>query len=224
VSRLVPRNQSGKLSGQLQDAVSQDPGKPPENPKFGCFPRFLGIGGLEGSWDGRGRPGAQFLIVYILVSSKPALQNPVILVFGMGVAKTARKTANSGQFSATFYGLFPDPHFFTKFVTFHVLEHVFSLFVKSRKSELQTPNSQVPGNGWFGAVWSSFPGPAPDWGLGRGLGGSLGSSLEQLPRSCSRLPPDCHQTATRLRHRFGVCHQTDLTWRKSVLPRSQAGC
>ena len=56
--RLVPRNQSGKLSRQLprqlQDAVSQDPGKPPENPKFGCFPRFLGIGGLEGSWDGRG--------------------------------------------------------------------------------------------------------------------------------------------------------------------------
>jgi hypothetical protein len=68
--------------------------------------------------DGRGRLGAQFLIVYILVSSKPALQNPVILVFGMGVAKPARETANSGQFSATFYGLFPTPHFFMKFVTF----------------------------------------------------------------------------------------------------------
>ena len=108
--RQLPRHLfqevSGKLSGQLQDAVSQDPGKPPETMKFGCFPRFLGIGGLGGSQDGRGRLGAQFLIVYILVSSKPALQNPVTLVFGQGVAKTARETANSGQFSATFYGLF----------------------------------------------------------------------------------------------------------------------
>lgn len=126
VSRLVPGNQSGKLSrqlprqlprhlfqevsgklsGQLQNTVSQDPGKPPESPKFGWFPRFLGNRGFGGSLGREGRLGRQFLIVYILVSSKPALQNPVILVFGQGVAKTARKTANSGQFSATFYGLF----------------------------------------------------------------------------------------------------------------------
>jgi hypothetical protein len=49
----------------------------------------------------------------------------------MGVAKTARETANSGQFSATFYGLFPDPHFFMKFVLWSVSEHG---FLKSPKS------------------------------------------------------------------------------------------
>jgi hypothetical protein len=109
----------------------------------------------------------------------------------MGVAKPARKTANSGQFSATFYGLFPTPHFFMKFVLWSVLEHGFR---KTRKVSLQTP-SRTWFLGWVsGAVWSSFPGAAPDWGLGRGLEGGLEGGLEQLPRSCSRLPPDCHQT------------------------------
>ena len=86
---------------------------------------FLGIGGLGGSGTAQVVLGVQFLIVYILVSSKPALQNPVTLGFGQGSAKTARETANSGQFSATFYGLFPTPHFFTKFVLWSVLEHGF---------------------------------------------------------------------------------------------------
>lgn len=113
------------------------------------------------SWDGLGRLGAQFLIVYILVSSKPALQNPVILVFGQGVAKTARKTANSGQFSATFYGLFRNLTFSHFSRSGACLEQVPG---KPLQDVSRTCSGRVSGRG----VWSSFPGAAPD---------------------CSRLPP-----------------------------------
>ena len=108
--RQLPRHLfqevSGKLSRQLPKQVSrillQDVPNRSRTSKT-PIPGNRWFGGVQ---DVRTGPGAQFLIVYILVSSKPALQNPVILVFGQGVAKTARETANSGQFSATFYGLF----------------------------------------------------------------------------------------------------------------------
>jgi hypothetical protein len=109
----------------------------------------------------------------------------------MGVAKPARKTANSGQFSATFYGLFPTPHFFMKFVLWSVLEHGFR---KTRKVSLQTPNSFRFRDGCLeqsGAASQELP---PDWGLGRGLEGCLEGCLEQLPRSCSRLLQTAPQT------------------------------
>ena len=121
------------------------------------------------------------------------------MVFGQGVAKTARKTANSGQFSATFYGLFPTPHFFMKFVLWSVLEHGFR---KTRKVSLQTPPGRGSWDRCLEAVWAASQELPPDWGLGGGLGGSLGGRSGQLPRSC----PDCHQTATRLVPWFGVCH------------------
>jgi len=76
-----------------------------------------------------------------------------------------------------------------------VLWSTFSLlFMKSGKSELQTPPGAGSWDRRLEAVWAASQELPPDWGLGRGLGGSLGGSLEQLPRSCSRLPPGCHQT------------------------------
>ena len=114
-----PGTSLGSCLDSSRTRFPRDPGKPPEFGVSGGFqenprnPEIRGFGRpiptppvRPHRPDGRGRLGAQFLIVYILVSSKPALQNPVTLGFGQGVAKTARETANSGQFSATIYGLF----------------------------------------------------------------------------------------------------------------------
>jgi hypothetical protein len=129
----------------------------------------------------------------------------------MGVAKTARKTANSGQFSATFYGLFPTPHFFVLFMLWSVSGHG---FLKSRKSELQTPSRLGSGRGVWRGVWNSFPGAAPDWGLGGGSGGGSRAASQELLQTAPGWTPDWGvglESATR----------PDHTWRKSVLPSWQ---
>jgi hypothetical protein len=136
VSRLVPGNQSGKLSrqlpsqlprhlfqevsgklsGQLQDAVSQDPGKPPETMKFGCFPRFLGIGGLGGSQDGRGVAGSS--IPYSIYISQFQTGTPKPRYIGFRAGGRENGTRN-GQFRPVFGHILrplPEPHFFMKFV------------------------------------------------------------------------------------------------------------
>jgi len=77
----------------------------------------------------------------------------------MGVAKTARETANSGQFSATFYGLFRNLTFLAISCS-GALQSVFSGKVRKVGSR------PIPGGGSVG-----------------GREGGLG----QLPRSCSRL-------------------------------------
>jgi hypothetical protein len=125
------------------------------------------------------------------------------LVFGQGVAKTARKTANSGQFSATFYGLFRNL--------------TFSHFSRSRAWFPRDPGKPLQD------VSRTSPGRVPEGCLGRvsgaasqellqtasqtpSLEGCLEGVWSSFPGSCSRLL----QTATRLRHRFGSLPPTRL--------------
>jgi hypothetical protein len=86
-------------------------------------------------------------------------------------------------------------------VLWSVLEHG---FLKSRKSELQTPPRTGSWDRGLETVWDSFPGAATRLGSGRGLGGvweaGLGTASQELPRLPPDLPPDrCHglESATR---------------------------
>jgi hypothetical protein len=81
-------------------------------------------------------------------------------------------------------------------VLWSVLEHG---FLKSRKSELQTPPRTGSWDRGLETVWTASQELPPDWGLGGVWEGSGRQVWEQLPRSC----PDCHQT----------CHQTGaMVW------------
>jgi hypothetical protein len=108
----------------------------------------------------------------------------------MGVAKTARETANSGQFSATFYGLFRN-------LTFSHFSRSRAWFPRDPGKPLQdvsrTCSGRVSGKG----VWSSFPGAAPDCfpdTLSGGVsGGVSGAASQELLQTAPDLPPDwCH--------------------------------
>jgi hypothetical protein len=144
----------------------------------------------------RPRDGSRVLIPYSIYISQFQTGTPKPRYIGFRAGGRENGTRN-GQFRPVFGHILrplPEP---SLFVTFHVLEHVFSLFVKSRKSELQTP-SRTWFLGWVsGAVWSSFPGAAPDWCLGRVSGGVSGevsgAASQELLQTAPDLPPDwCH--------------------------------
>lgn len=101
--RHLPRHQSGKvsgkLSGQLQEQVSWDPRKPPENPKFGCFP---------GTWetelpDGRskGLGSSRSSIPYSIYISQFQTGTPKPRYIGFRAGGRENGTRN-GQFRPVF--------------------------------------------------------------------------------------------------------------------------
>jgi len=145
-------------------------------------------------WDVLGRVGpSRSSIPYSIYISQFQTGTPKPRYIGFRAGGRENGTQN-GQFRPVFGHILrplPKPHFFVLFV----LWSTFSGFSrKVRKVSSRHP----PGRGsWDGCLEQS--GAASQELLQTGvwegcLGGSLGGSLEQLPRSCSRLPPDCHQT------------------------------
>jgi hypothetical protein len=227
VSRLVPRNQSGKQSGDcfpdtfqevsgklsrqlpkqvsrilLQDVPNRSRTSKTPIPGNRVFWRVLGPWGrLEGS------------IPYSIYISQFQTGTPKPRYIGFRAGGRENGTRN-GQFRPVFGHILrplPEPHFFTLFTLW-----------------------SVSGAG----SWETAPGRLQDVfrkGVWEGC-------LEQLPRSCSRLLQTATQSGgslvagwgdfgktcqshpnlpPRLVPWFGVCHQPDHTWRKSVLPSWQ---
>jgi hypothetical protein len=101
--RQLPRHPfqgvSGKLSGQLQNTVSQGSWKTPRNPKFGCFPGSLGNRGLEGSYRPRG--GSRGPIPYSIYISQFQTGTPNPRYIGFRAGGRENGTRN-GQFRPVF--------------------------------------------------------------------------------------------------------------------------
>ena len=135
--RLLPRKVSGKVSGQLQEHVFLlflKSGKSKEN---GCFPGFLENGGLEGLGGREGSVGTSIPYSIYISQFQTGTPKPRYIGFRVGGRETGTQ---NGQFRPVFGHILrplSDP------LTFHeirALEHVFLLFLKSPKSELQTPS------------------------------------------------------------------------------------
>jgi hypothetical protein len=117
--RQLPRHLfqevSGKRSGQLQEQVSWDPRKPPENPKFGCFP---------GTWetelpDGRskGLGSSRSSIPYSIYISQFQTGTPKPRYIGFRDGGRENGTQN-GQFRPVFGHILrplSDPSLFEQF-------------------------------------------------------------------------------------------------------------
>jgi hypothetical protein len=162
--RHLPRRVSGKLSGQLQEQVSWDPRKPPENPKFGCFP---------GTWetelpDGRskGLGSSRSSIPYSIYISQFQTGTPKPRYIGFRAGGRENGTRN-GQFRPVFgHILWPlsRPSIFMKFHEIRALERVWSRFLESRSR--------------------TSPGRVPDGCLGR----VSGAASQELLQTASQTP------------------------------------
>ena len=200
------------LGNLLQDVPNRSRTSKPPIPGNRWFGRV---------WDGPGSPRGPIPYSIYISQFQTGTPKPRYIGFRAGVRENGTR---NGQFRPVFgHILWPlsDPSLFHEI---RALERPRAWFPrdpgKPRKVSFQTP----PGRGSWDRVWRQSGGASQEL-LQTGVWEGVWEAVwEAVWNSFPGAAPDCHQTATRPVPWFGVCHQTRPTWRKSVLPRSQAGC